>query len=400
VAGSYLLPAGPITASLGDLPTAGSSSASFLLAVSAEAWGGHLSSCVLTVTTATGTRQQLELPLVSGSASVDSPVGPGDMGYLAWDDADPVADAPAYQWIELDPTHGGTGVDVGLTDFAYEQDDTRTLDLPFTFRYGGRDFDQISICSNGWAALGQTYLVHYRNWSLPAAGSPDVMLSVFWDDLVQSGTNRVYHQYLAAEGAYVVQWSRMRNLHNGQQNCELILLDPAVHPTATGDGLVVFQYQQVTNNDTSRGYATVGIQDGQDGLTYTYYNHYANGARLLQAGRAIAFVSVPPDVAAVASVTPSSVSAVLSPGEVRTRNLEIANLGAEGSVLRWQLAVDEASPTPQFDGPGRWSTGSNPPMGRPGREQDEGERGRLPGGGRPQPAGISQCAPRRSQELR
>jgi len=353
LAGSFLLPAGPVTASLGDLPPAASSSTSFPLAVATDAWGGHLTTCMLTVTTAAGTRQQLELPLVTGAASADSPVGPGDMGYVAWDDLDPSSDAPSYAWIELDPAYGGTGDDVGLTDFGYEQDDTRTLDLPFTFRYAGRDFDRISICSNGWAALGQTYLVHYRNWSLPAAGAPDVLLAVFWDDLVQSGTNRVYHEYRADEGAYVVQWSRMRNLHNGQQNCELILLDPAVHRTATGDGLVVFQYQQVTNNDTSRGFATVGIQDGPRGLTYTYYNRYANGARLLQAGRAIAFVPVPPDVAAVAAVAPASVSAVLSPGEVRTRTLEIANLGAEGSVLRWQLAVDEASPVPSPDEPGR-----------------------------------------------
>ena len=67
---------------------------------------------------------------------------------------------------------------------------------------------------------------------------------------------------------------------------------PAVHPTATGDGLIVMQYAQVTNNDTDRAYCTTGIQnlDGTGGITYTYYNRYAPGARTLAAGRAIAFV--------------------------------------------------------------------------------------------------------------
>ncbi|MEZ4388179.1 MAG: C25 family cysteine peptidase, partial [Candidatus Krumholzibacteriia bacterium] len=352
--GAFLMPAGPVTLALGDVPTTGAAPASFALAVAADAWGGNLTTCVLTVTTATGTRQRIELPLTTGSINQNSPVGPGSMGYLAWDDQDPVADAPAYWWRELDPSFGGGGTDVGLTDFGYEQDDTRTVELPFVFTYRGRDFDRISICSNGWVALGHTYLVHWRNWSLPAAGSPDVMLAVFWDDLYQSGTNRVYHEYRPTDGVYVVQWSRMRNQAGGMQNCELILYDPAVHPTATGDGLVVYQYQQVTNNDSNRGYATVGIQDGQDGLTYTYYNRYANAARTLQSGRAIAFVPTPPAAVAVAAVAPASVSAVLLPGEVRTRTLEISNLGGEGSQLWWQLAVrDVPTATRAADEPTR-----------------------------------------------
>ncbi len=144
------------------------------------------------------------------------------------------------------------------------------------------------------------------------------MIAVFWDDLDQSGDNRVYHLVRRrTRDVYVVQWSRMRNRLSGMQNCEVILYDPAVHPTATGDGLMVFQYDQVTNNDTSRGYATVGIQDHQDGLNYTYYNRYANGARTLQSGRAIAFVPTPPAALAVAAVSPGSVSAILVPGETR-----------------------------------------------------------------------------------
>jgi len=316
-ASGFLILTGPVAAALGNVPTAGTALAPFQLAVSADAWGGYLAPCALTVTTATGTRQVIELPLTVGVGSLDSPVGPGTLGYLAWDEQDPSPDAPVFWWREIDPNHGGAGTDVGLTDFGAAQDDTRTFDLPFAFRYHGADYDRISICSNGWAALGQTYFQDWRNWGLPAAGAPDPLLAPFWDDLLQSGTNRVYHDYDAAAGVYVVQWSRMRNDVNGQQNFELLLYDPLVHPTATGDGLIVFQYQQVTNNDSSRGYATAGIQDGPDGLTWTYFNRYATGARSLAAGRAIAWVPAAPAIPAAMSVSPASFSVVLEPDQTR-----------------------------------------------------------------------------------
>ncbi len=340
-AGGYLLPAGPLTVDLGDLAPGAGAEAAFSLAVSAAAWGGHLAPCRLTIHTATGAVQHLELPLPVGGADAASPVGPGSLGYLAWDSADPAADAPVYWWREIDPTHGGAGQDVGLGDFGYEQDDTRTLDLPFTFRFRGRDYDRISICSNGWVSLGQTYLVHWRNWGLPAAGAPDPLLAVFWDDLQQSGTNRVYHHHDAAAGIYVVQWSRMRNLYDGQQNCQVLLYDPAVHPTATGDGLIVYQYAEVNNNDTGRGHATVGLQDGQDGLTYTYYADYPVGARTLAAGQAIAWVPAGPEAPATAAVTPAAVEVLLAPGEQREVTVSLAAGGAEGAVLRWQAALVE-----------------------------------------------------------
>jgi hypothetical protein len=338
-ASNFLLPTGPVTVDLGNVAPGVVKTVEYQLAVAAEAWGGHLASCSLTMTTATGSRQDIAVTLPVGDVTDDSPVGPGTMGYLAWDDGDPVPDAPVYAWREIDPNHGGSGASVGLGDFSYEQDDTEILDLPFTFRYRGRDFDRISICSNGWVSLGATYLVHWRNWALPAAGSPDVMLAVFWDDLAQSGTNRVYHHHDAEDGVYVVQWSRMRNRFNGLQNCQVVLYDPAVHETTTGDGLIVFQYDQVTNNDSSRGYATVGIQDGTDGLTYTYYNQYAGGGRTLQSGRAIAFVPTPVAAPAGIAVDPGALEVLLAVGQATERTVEIRNTGAAGSTLYWQMSA-------------------------------------------------------------
>jgi hypothetical protein len=334
----YLVPTGPVQQSVGDVAPGSAAAATFDLLVPAEAWGGHLAACRVTVTTAAGTRQVLDVPVGIGAGSADSPVA-GGLDYLAWDGADPHHDAPVYQFREIAPVYGGPGEDVGLTDFGYEQDDTRTVDLPFTFRFDGTEYDRVSICSNGWVSLGQTYLVHWRNWGLPCAGAPDPLLAVFWDDLVQSGDNRVYHHYDAEDGVYVVQWCRMRNLANGVQNCEIVLYDPAVHPTATGDGLFVYQYQQVTNNDASRGYATVGVQSADRGVNYTYYNRYAPGARSLAGNTAIAWAPVAPQAMAAVTVTPGAVDVVLQPGQTTQRTLTVANEGAAGSQLGWWLTV-------------------------------------------------------------
>jgi hypothetical protein len=350
--GGYLLAAGPLTVDLGAVAASGTAEAAYLLTAVDDAWGGHLAPCRLTVATAAGTVQEIELPVAIGGADADSPVGPGTLGYLAWDDGDPAAEAPAYQWREIDPSRGGLGEDVGLTDFAYEGDDTRTVDLPFTFRFRGRDYDRISICSNGWVSLGQTYLVHWRNWGLPAAGAPDPLLAVFWDDLVQVGTDRVYHRHDAAAGLYIVQWSGMRNRYGGLQTCQILLHDPAQHPTPTGDGLIVYQYQQVNNNDTGRGYATVGLQDGQDGVTYTYYDDYPTGARTLAAGRAIAWVPAPPALAATAQVSPAALDVTLAPDAQQTLELSVQSVGPAGAMLRWQVSLTEVRAAGKADDAG------------------------------------------------
>jgi len=76
------------------------------------------------------------------------------------------------------------------------------------------------------------------------------------------------------------------------QNVQVILYDPDLYPTPTGDGEIVFQYDTVDNSDWRDGRATVGVQnrDRTDGVLYTYADAYAPGAATLQSGRAIRFV--------------------------------------------------------------------------------------------------------------
>jgi hypothetical protein len=270
----------------------------FGLSAAADCYPGHVAPLRLTLQTSDGARDTVDLAVSVGVAASTNPTGPDRYGYYAFDNTDTsYPQAPTYNWIELAPNHGGSGVSANLDDYGDEQGDSRTLSLPFTFRYYGQDFTRVTICSNGWIAMGSTYLTNYRNWNIPAAGAPAYMIAGMWDDLYQSGSDQVYYLNDAASHRFIVQWSRVRNSAawwNNTENFEIILYDPAHYPTDTGDGIIDIQFETFSNIDSEQHYCTVGIENGDrtDGVMYTYFNYYNAGAATIGTGRAIRFLPV------------------------------------------------------------------------------------------------------------
>ena len=297
-------PAGSF-ASIGVDLTGDNAGDTFAISVGTDCYPGHLAAFRALTTTADGATDVIEFTMTVGSAVSTDPVGPDGYGYYAYDDTDTGYDeAPIYAWTEIDPTLGGAGTSVGLTDGGWEEDDTVLFDLPFDFTFYGETFSQISICSNGWVSMGPTQSRQYRNWALPTAGAADGMIAGFWDNLFQNGaTGGVFQWYDAAQNRLVIEWSRMTAMWSEgstgpQQTFAIILYDPAHHPTPTGDGMIDVMYQTVNNGDSTNGYATAGLMnlDHTDGLTYEYWNTPAAGAADLVAGRAVrylAYESVP-----------------------------------------------------------------------------------------------------------
>ncbi|MEZ4387022.1 MAG: C25 family cysteine peptidase [Candidatus Krumholzibacteriia bacterium] len=253
---------------------------------------GHLAAFTLELTFAEGGTQVIEFQTTVGTAGAGDPTGPDTYGYYAFsnDDTDPWA--PEYQWVDASLV----GENVGIADDGLWDDETRVVDLPFPFTYYGETFDKVSICSNGWLAFGATGLKFYRNWMLPADGSPDAMVAAFWDDLAGG---EVYAWHDAANHRFVVQWNHFKTryaneTYNGDCTFEIILTEPAFSGTDTGDGLITLQYAATTIVGDETTYFTVGLQNRTRdvGLTYAYGNHYAGGAASLGGGRAIAFVPV------------------------------------------------------------------------------------------------------------
>ncbi|HOX24864.1 MAG TPA: C25 family cysteine peptidase [Candidatus Krumholzibacteria bacterium] len=307
---------------------------------------GHLAPLTLRVTETDGARRRVDFVIAVGAVGDGDPAGPDAYGYYAFDSGDTgYGDARPYEWIEIDPSRGGFGTDVGLSDFGYEQDDTEVVALPFVFRYYGREYSSIAVCSNGWIAPGATTFRDYRNWTIPSAGSPDAMIAAFWDDLYQNGANRVFRWYDSAGHRFIVEWSRVRNDSGSEQTFEVILEDPAHHPTASGDGTIVVQYHTVANNDYARNYATAGIQNptGTDGVLYTYSNLYAPGAATLAAGLAVTYVPAGFVSDATCEVDPLDLTFTVPPGGQQSRTLHIANNGVPGTTLLY--AISQTDPT-------------------------------------------------------
>jgi hypothetical protein len=254
------------------------------------------------LTFAGGIRDTVCLAITVGQAAETDPTGPDGYGYYAYDQTDTAyPQAPAYDWVDIAiPANS-----VGLQDFGDDQDDSRTLPLPFPFTFYGQTFESLTICSNGWLSMGQTYLVSDRNWYMPSAEGPANMIAGFWDDLRQSGSGLVYHWYDEANHRYVVSWDNVRlkigwfNLY--PESFQIILYDPAWYATPTGDGEIVMQYEVVNNLDVEQMFATVGIEDEhhENGLTFNYFAQRPPTAAPLVAGLAVRFTTGSPGFARV-----------------------------------------------------------------------------------------------------
>lgn len=260
----------------------------------------------VTIETEAGFRDSAMVQVTIGSPDDTDPFGPDEYGYVCYDSGDEDWElAPEYNWIEINREIDGNdfnGTSLNLTDRTDNEDESVTVDLPFEFQYYGERFDQVTVCTNGWAAFGdQEELADFRNRHIGQALGPNAQLCVWWDNLITTGSSDILVHYDDDNDLFIIEWSRMRRLLDGGQGAEetfeIVLYDPDIYPTQTSDGIIVFQYKDVENqrqaahNDTP--YATIGIGnlDDSGGLEYTYWNDYSAGAAEIESEMAIKFTT-------------------------------------------------------------------------------------------------------------
>jgi len=231
------------------------------------------------------------------------PFGGDSYGYICFDNTD--VDwfmAPEFDWIEIDTGQGGQGQNTGLRDRSEQNDASTLIDLPFTFVYYGEEFNEVTICTNGWIALGDHHeLITARNRRIPAGMVGSSMICPFWEDLITTGDGGIFTWLDAENHIFVVEWSNMRKLgpegvNEPIETFEVILYDPEFHPSFTGDGDIKFQYLEITDDQScfqrwDTPFATVGIgsPDQTTGLEYTYWGELHDGAAPLDSARVILF---------------------------------------------------------------------------------------------------------------
>ena len=246
----------------------------------------------------------LSIPFQIGIKDVNDPLGPDAYGYYAYDSGDMLySNAPYFNWIEIDPLYGGPGTQLPLSDYGDNQDDVTTVNLPFTFKFYGIDYDQISVSSNGWVSMGSTSMQSFRNYQVPGPGGPSPMIAVFWDDLTTTSSGgRVYKWYDEEYNQFIIEWSRLRTFDNNSlETFQVILRDAQHYFTPTGDGEILIQFADFNNTSTGNfswgqvhgSYCTVGLEDHSEtvGLEYTFNNDYPLAAMPLQDSTAILFTT-------------------------------------------------------------------------------------------------------------
>ncbi|MBU0509390.1 hypothetical protein KKH27_11225 [bacterium] len=158
----------------------------FGITATANAYPGERIPLVCTFPLSSGFSDTVRFNVYIGSIASNAPTPPDEYGYWAFDNTDVAYDKhPTYSWMEIDPREGGSGSAVALTDDNDGGDVSTTVSLPFSFRFYGQDFNDITICSNGWIAMGADQVEHtdFRNYNIPSASGASGMIAPFWDDL-------------------------------------------------------------------------------------------------------------------------------------------------------------------------------------------------------------------------
>ena len=289
-----------------------------------------------------------------GSISENSPTF-SDYGYVAIEsDDEGYFDAPEYDWIEIDPQNGGNGT--LITGTYYTADGyTSNIDIPnnFNFQYFGKFYDQISVSSNGYMSLGYSRRVFHRNRTIPSGIGPNSMIAPFWD-FIKNGD--IYYYFDESEHIFIVEWSDFRSDFNQyyHETFEVILYDSDYYPTPTGDGKILFQYEEVNNIDQNDNYATVGIENkSQDnGVLLSFCNIYPQTVHNLSDNSAILFTSIVNSTEPFLSVEPSEINFSVSENSTTSAHLYLTNNGSVGSSIIYEIEIVEQRSENQNTEPG------------------------------------------------
>jgi hypothetical protein len=361
---SYYVVVNDSLKSYGDIgagASASNSASPFSVTARAIAIEGMLVPMQIYFYNSTGYHETVPFSLTIGNVDQADPLGQDAYGYFIYDVSDVnYQQCPTYSWIGIAQPEGGSGTLMGFTDSSVDEEgdsvgavSTIGVTLPFSFKFYGLSYSQITVCSNGFIAMGSTENGSWRNCSLPGNGAPSPMIAPFWDDMI-TGDGGVYYWYNSTSHYFVVEWYNMKNGFDQAsiETFEVILYDPAYYPTGTGDGPVKIQYNTFHNVDYINdpgyvyeidgdgNYSTVGIQNryGNIGLQYTFNNVYPAAAQPLSNGKAL-YITTPP----LLTVTPSlwinqtvlvdtNGNGYAEPGENLDVRLTIGNLGTTAAA--------------------------------------------------------------------
>ncbi len=236
------------------------------------------------------------------------PLGPDNYGYVCIDATDEGWSPTDFRYLGLgryNTTFRGEIIEFGddVTDTAYTID----LDSSFTFRFYGEEYDQLTVCINGFISPGeQLSAVNYQSYPMElGVGGGVGIIAPFWHHLTLDGDNyeRIYHYYHEPGHYMIIEWHNA-HYHSGQRGQDLRfqvkIYDPSYYPTPTGDSEIEFYYRDVFlwaghPQEGETPYPTVGLSSphGDTGLTYSFKNRSPLAADSIRNRRILKFTTIP-----------------------------------------------------------------------------------------------------------
>ncbi len=210
---------------------------------------------------------------------------PGDNRgrYFAFYSTGPHVQSPNFEWIAIDSTqdeYPGTWLQLHWDWF-------EVVDLPFTFTFYGKDYDEVRICTNGlicfdlsaacWKGTNQP--IPYKDNGWPECRARAFIAGV-WDEHLGpynygGEPGYMYYYYDEPNHRFIIEYWGMR--HHGPieyETFEIILYDPAYYPTPNGDGEIVVQYLTAMQPGRTEPWScgnTVGIENHTERVGVEYY---------------------------------------------------------------------------------------------------------------------------------
>ncbi|MDP8241150.1 MAG: C25 family cysteine peptidase [Candidatus Hatepunaea meridiana] len=255
-----------------------------------------------------------ELQVNEPRANAPSP--PDNYGYMCFDNTDNGWDiSPEYEWIEISTRADEWDYRGERIDFDGEAPHNigwaEVIELGFTSKLYGCEFDEITISTNGFISIGDQELIeNHQNWPLDrATGGGAGMIAPFWDDLRMTGNDAgVYYFYDEENDRMIVEWYKLRHATGGNTDLifEVVIHDADVWVVDENrNPFIVFQYKSIANVQNIRQgdqawaknipFASVGISspDGNSGINYTFNNQYPVWAARLENRLALLFTTTP-----------------------------------------------------------------------------------------------------------
>jgi hypothetical protein len=281
----------------------------FQLSVNQQTIPGVNTDLMLTLTAENGFTQQIPFTVQMEDGEGNFPQPPDDYGYICFDDTDEDwVMAPDYEWIEISLGENDRDFNGELLDFAGESEfdigESIVVNLPFETHFYGEDFEQITVCTKGFIAMGnQPRITNYQPSPLDRAmGGGTGMIAPFWGDLDFTENTGIYTFYDEENARFIIEWYGMTHLtqRGDVLTFQVIIYDPEVWIFQLGDSKILFQYRSISdlrnirsNNEWLRSipFAAIGISspDGTTGINYSFNNTLPPSSAPLEDGRAILF---------------------------------------------------------------------------------------------------------------